>query len=139
MKTVALLCLPCFLLALTVPVSAQEAPKEGDVVWAEWQENAWFRGKIAKKLDKSFRIEFDDGDVADVELSQLALDKEPAKDQVKKGMRVLAKWEDDRFYPGKVADVKEDGTYHIAFDDGDEGDAALKDLRLIVGKAIKAE
>ena len=137
MKAVAFFS-PLFLLALTAPVLAQDAPKEGDVVWAEWQNNAWFHGKITKKTEKGFHIEFDDGDMADVELSQLALDKEPAKDQVKKGTRVLAKWSNDHFYPGKVGDVKEDGSYHIEFDDGDHGDAALKDLRLIAGKTIKA-
>jgi hypothetical protein len=133
MKAVALCCLPLFLLVLTASVSAQDDPKVGDIVWAEWENNAWYHGKITKKTDKDFHIEFDDGDMADVEASQIALDKEPVKKDIKKGTRVLAKWSNDHFYPGKVGDVKEDGNYHIEFDDGDKGDAALKDIRLIAG------
>src|SRR5262249_32093987 len=133
MKAVTLCCASLFLLVWAVPVSAQDAPKVGDIVWAEWDNNAWYHGKIAKKTDKGFHIEFDDGDESDVQESQIAIDKEPATKDVKKGTRVLAKWSDDRFYPGKVGEVKEDGTYHIEFDDGDKGDAALKDVRLIAG------
>jgi hypothetical protein len=131
MKTAALLFLPFGLLLFVPPVQTQEAPKEGDVVWAEWEVNSWYRGKIARKTDKGFAIDYDDGDKGEVELTKVALDKEPDKKHLKKDVRVLAKWSDDRFYPGKIDAIKEDGSYAIKFDDGDEGDAKLADIRLI--------
>lgn len=136
MKLTAVLITPLVWLFLAAAAPARDTLKEGDVVWAEWQTNAWFHGKIGKKTDKGYQINFDDGDVADVEVGQIALDKEPAKQDLKEGVRVLAKWSDDKFYPGKIAEVKNDGTYRIDFDDGDTGDAGLKDIRLIC-KAAK--
>lgn len=131
MKTAAWFLAPLVLFVLAAPCSAADTLKEGDVVWAEWETNAWFHGKIGKKTDKGYQINFDDGDVVDVEVTKIALDKEPKKDDLKAGVRVLAKWSDDRFYPGKIAEVKADGNYAIDFDDGDKGDATLKDIRVI--------
>jgi hypothetical protein len=135
MKVAALVCAPLALLALLAlagPSVAADDPKVGDEVWAEWVPNAWYKGKVARKTDKGYDIDFDDGDKATaLDGSKVALDKAPDKKAVKKGTRVLASWSDGNFYPGKVDKVIYGGDYHIQYDDGDEGDAELKDLRLI--------
>jgi hypothetical protein len=104
--------------------------KEGDVVWAEWTINDWYHGKIARKTASGYEIKFDDGDTATVAGSKIAPDRAPKGDLLK-GTRVLAKWSDDKFYPGKVADRKADGSYAVDFDDGSKGPAKLSDLRFI--------
>jgi hypothetical protein len=79
---------------------------------------------------KDFHIAFDDGDKAVVDASKIAPDRVPKKDMVKVDTRVLAKFKQMRFYPGKV--VKIDGDrYEIKFDDGDVDKVTLDDLRLI--------
>ena len=119
---------PSLLVAATA--AAQEKVKAGDVVWAEWQPNDWYHGKIAKVDGKDFHIAFDDGDRAVVDVSKIAVDRVPKKDLVKVGTRVLAKFQQTDFYPGKI--VKIDGDrYDIKFDDGDADTVALDELRLI--------
>ena len=86
-------------------------------------------GKIAKVDGKDFHIVFDDGDKAIVDASKIALDRAPKKDMVKVDTRVLAKFKQTRFYPGKITKIDGD-SYHIKFDDGDVGKVTLDDLRL---------
>ena len=127
----AVSCLALFvLLAAATAATAQEKAKAGDVVWAEWKPNAWYHGKIAKIDGKDFHIAFDDGDKATVDASKIALDRAPKKDLVKVDTRVLAKFKQTRFYPGKIAKIDGD-RYDIQFDDGDVDSVALDDLRLI--------
>src|SRR5262249_22942442 len=71
-------------------VTAQDKPKQGDIVWAEWKPNAWFHGKIAKVAGKDFHIAFDDGDKNVVDISRVAIDRAPKKNDVKVDTRVLA-------------------------------------------------
>jgi ribosome maturation factor RimP len=124
-------CLALFvLLVAATAVTAQEKAKAGDVVWAEWKPNAWYHGKIAKVDGKDFHIAFDDGDKAIVDASKIALDRVPKKDLVKVDTRVLAKFKQTRFYPGKIAKIDGD-RYDIKFDDGDVDNVTLDDLRLI--------
>ena len=124
-------CLALFvLLAGATAATAQEKAKAGDVVWAEWKPNAWFHGKVAKVDGKDLHIAFDDGDKATVDASKIALDRAPKKDTVKVDTRVLAKFKQTRFYPGKIAKIDGD-RYDIQFDDGDVDSVALDDLRLI--------
>jgi ribosome maturation factor RimP len=124
-------CLALFVSLVAVTgVSAQDKVTVGDVVWAEFKPNFWFHGKIAKVDGKDFRIAFDDGDEAVVDGSKIALDRAPKKDMVKVETRVLAKFKQGRFYPGKIAKI--DGEhYDIKFDDSDADTVALDDLRLI--------
>ncbi len=112
------------------PAAAQDRPKEGDVVWAEWKPNAWFHGKIAKVAGKDFHIAFDDGDKSVVTSSKIAIDRAPKPTEVKPGVRVLAKFMKVNYYPGKISRI-EDKTYHIQFDDGDTGTVTIEELRLI--------
>jgi len=123
-------CLALFvLLAAASSAAAQEKAKAGDVVWAEWKPNAWYHGKVAKVDGKDIHIAFDDGDKAVVDASKVAQDRAPKKDTVKVGTRVLAKFKQTRFYPGKVVKI-DIGNYDIQFDDGDVDTVALDDLRL---------
>jgi hypothetical protein len=105
--------------------------KTGDAVWAEWKVNEWFQGKLGKKSPKGFTIEFDDGDTAVVKTDKIALDRVPEKKAIAKGTRVLAEWDDGRLYPATVTEVRKDGTYAVKYDDGAEGNAVLKKMRLI--------
>jgi hypothetical protein len=118
------------LLVAATAATAQEKAKAGDVVWAEWKPNAWFHGKIAKVDGKDFHIAFDDGGKAVVTASKIALDQAPKKDMVKVDTRVLAKFKQTRFYPGKITKIDGD-RYDIKFDDGDTDNVGLDELRLL--------
>jgi ribosomal protein L21E len=135
------------LLVAATATTAQEKVTVGDVVWAEWRPNSWYHGKIAKVDGKDFHIAFDDGDTAIVDGSRIALDRVPRKNMLKVETRVLAKFKQGHFYPGKIANIGGD-RYGIKFDDGDGDTVALDDLRLIgttaqekitVGEVVWAE
>src|SRR5262249_44299313 len=111
--------------------AAARTAKQDDVVWAQWRPNAWYHGKVTKKVDFGVHITFDDGDEADLPITAVAIDKAPAKDAVKPGVRVIAVWSDGKYYPGTVAGDGENGKYKIHFDDGDKGEGSLEGLRLL--------
>jgi hypothetical protein len=120
------------LLALASPSRAQDTPRVGDVVYAQWEPNDWYHGKVGGKNAKGFRIDFDDGGKKVVASSEIAIDKPPARREVKEGSRVVAKWPDDgRFYPGEVGRIRDDGKFHIKFDDGGLANVVLQDIRFI--------
>src|SRR5262245_58647187 len=93
------------MLAMPAAAAAQDKLKEGDIVWAEWKTNAWYHGKIAKVAGNDYHIDFDDGDKNIVDAGRIALDKAPKKDDVKAGTRVLAKFQQKNFFPGKIAAI----------------------------------
>jgi hypothetical protein len=131
MKAVAPLLAAAALLGLSSPSPAQTAPTVGDVVWAQWKPNDWYRGKVARKTDKGYHIDFDDGSKAVVSSSLIAIDKAPEKADVKVGARVVARWRaDNRFYPGKVGKIIDEG-FHIEFDDGSRSNVGIRGIRLI--------
>lgn len=105
--------------------------KVGDVVWAQWRPNDWYKGKVGKKIDTGLHIEFDDGDIADLPVTAVVLDKAPAKDAVKAGKRVLAIFTDGKFYPATVTGDGADGKFKVHFDDGADAEAGLDDLRFM--------
>lgn len=115
---------------MAVHSAGDRTAKVDDVVWAQWRPNAWFHGKVSKKAAVGLHVVFDDGDEADLSPAVIAIDKAPAKQAVKTGSRVLAKWTSGTFYPGTVTGSG-DGKYKIKFDDGDEGEAAIDELRLL--------
>jgi DNA repair protein Crb2 Tudor domain len=119
------------LVVLATSAPAQAPPKAGDVVWAEWQPNKWFHGKIARVEAKEFHIAFDDGDKAIVEAAKVAVDRTPKRELVAVvNTRVLAKFTKAKFYPGKVTGFSSNN-FDIKFDDGDTDVVDLKDLRLL--------
>ncbi len=107
------------------------APNVGDVVWAQWKPNAWYHGKVEKKIPVGFHVVFDDGDRADLPPSLIVADRAVTAEQVVVGRRVLARWTDGKHYPGTVAEVAEGRKYDIRFDDGDRKTVDLMSLRLL--------
>ena len=102
----------------------------GSVVWAEWTENDWYRGRVDRvDGDEDLNVAFDDGDEATVSRNKIALDSAPEAEHVKVGSRVLASWWGS-LYPAEVSSIEGD-TYKVAFDDGAKGKSKLKDLKLI--------
>ena len=103
----------CFAAALLLipgtqrDLGAQAALKAGDIVWAEWQPNAWYHGKIERKCDLGWHVLFDDGDQKCCHPDKVVKDVAPPKGLVKKASRVLAQWTDGRYYPGIVASIVE--------------------------------
>ncbi|GMV43797.1 MAG: hypothetical protein AMXMBFR64_55130 [Myxococcales bacterium] len=100
----------------------------GDVVWAQWKPNAWYHGKLTKSCDLGFHVAFDDGDEACTSPALIAKDSAPGGPP-RVGARVIAKWRDGKLYPGTVSGVS-GTTISIAYDDGDQGTAALSDIRV---------
>src|SRR5262249_53077754 len=91
------------------------------------------------KVDKSsavgLRVTFDDGAEADLPAGLIAVDRAPRKADVPVGARVIALWTDDRWYPGSVGQVA-GGKYSIRFDDGDERDVELAEVRPVAVKPL---
>ncbi len=99
-------------------VVAQPIPEVGDRVWAQWTPNAWFPGTVGRTMDVGLHIEFEDGDKADLPVSLVVPDRNPNATAVTVGSRVIARWHDNRYYPGTVTSIANQH-YDIAFDDGD--------------------
>ncbi len=76
-------------------------------------------------------MHFDDGDEACRSADLVVLDAPMARDAVKVGARVLAKWTDGRYYPATVIGEPGPGKARIRFDDDTEHDATLKDFRAL--------
>lgn len=103
--------------------------KPGEAVYAEWTPNGWYHGKIDKQCEVGWHIAFDDGDRKCCTPAQIVKDVVPDASKVKVGSKVLAQWQNNRFYPGKVSAIS-GGVYSISFDDGDKGTAKLSQIRL---------
>jgi hypothetical protein len=128
---------------LAGPAAAAEPPKVGDAVWAQWRPNNWQHGKADKATAVGLHVTFDDGNEADLPAGLIAVDRAPKKADVPAGARVVALWTDDRWYPGTVGQVA-GGKYSIRFDDGDERDVELAEVRPVAvksaaGPAVKAD
>ncbi len=125
----------CFMAAILLlpgpdrALFSQTALKAGDIVFAEWTPNGWYHGKIEKKCDIGWHVQFDDGDQKCCHPDTIARDAVPAKNLVRKGSLVLAQWTDGRFYPGVVVSVEGD-VYSIQFDDGDSRSVGIEMIRL---------
>lgn len=116
---------------MTVRLKPELTAKPGDRVWAQWRPNAWFPGRVGRAVDMGLHVEFDDGDKADLPVSLVVPDRNPAAASVTVGTRVLALWYDQRYYPGTVRGM-EDQRYDILFDDGDvRNGLSVEQIRLI--------
>lgn len=116
---------------MAVRLKPELTAKPGDRVWAQWSPNNWFPGKAERAADMGLHIEFDDGEKADLPVSLVAPDRNPAENAVVIGSRVLAQWHDNRYYPGAVTSIVNQ-RYDIAFDDGDARKGLpLEQIRLI--------
>ena len=91
-----------------------------DRVEARWKSDhgGWYRGKITKvNSDGTYAVQFDDGDFEPSE----PLDWMMAELPLKVGDLVDGKWKrsNSAWYSGKITQLNSDGTYALAFDDGD--------------------
>ena len=130
MKRIVLLSLVVLIGMMTAyAFAAGGGLKVNDAVFAEWVQNGWYHGKIAKTCDAGFHIAFDDGDQKCCTVAQIVKDVIPKANKVKVGKKVLAQWSNGRYYPGRVAAIA-GGSYTIKFNDGDQGAVKLAQIRL---------
>ena len=76
-------------------------------------------------------MHFDDGDEACRSADLVVLDAPMARDAVKVGARVLAKWTDGRYYPATVIGEPGPAKARVRFDDDAEHDATIEDFRAL--------
>ena len=104
--------------------------REGDAVEANFRgRGKFFKGKIDREhSDGTYDILFDDGDRdTRVEAHNIrSLDERPgsakklASARLREGDAITGNYRGKgRWYPGKIARERSDGTYDIAYDDGD--------------------
>jgi len=106
------------------------APAVGDVVWAQWEPGDWYPGTLTDKSDIGFHVVYDDESEQDLPPSLIVVVHAVGAGQVQVGTRVLAQWTDERFYPGTVLSVAEDGGYDVLLDEGERGLVELTGLLL---------
>ena len=119
-----------FIVPMNISGSAGQTLQPGDIVFAEWSSNGWYHGTVGDACGGGkYMVLFDDGDKKCCSINQIVIDAVPPADSVSEGTPVLAQWSDGKFYPGKVISI--DGeVYNISFDDGDQGQAGLEQIRL---------
>ncbi len=101
----------------------------GKPVFARWKKNNWYHGRAAGKCASGLMVHFDDGDKKCCLLSEVVLDQTPSSSELKAGTKVLCRWKNKKFYPGRIESAKKNA-YTIRFDDGDILTVRLKDIRL---------
>jgi len=116
-------------LRLLPAVSPPRQPAAGDVVWAQWKPNSWYRGKAGQACTLGLDVAFEDGDAGCYPPALIVPDTPPTE-APKVGTRVLAIWGDGKFYPATVTEAGPEA-FGVRFDDGATSKVALKDLRLL--------
>merc|ERR1711988_1239448 len=99
----------------------------------------YFPGVIQKiNLNGTYLIKFDDGDEIDnVKESQII--PKANEMQLAAGDSVTADCDWGEYYNGVIQKVNENGTYLIAFEDGDEVDNVRRTQIIPISKVIKQE
>ncbi len=99
-----------FLAAFSAPPHSEA----GEAVLAWWEPNqVYFVGTVVEDKGAVVLVVFEDGDNAEVAKGKIRpLD-------IKVGSAVLAKWTDNKYYPGRVDRIV-GHALHITYDDGDE-------------------
>jgi uncharacterized OB-fold protein len=87
----------------------------GETVFAWWEPNQiYFVGTVVEDHGANALVVFEDGDNAVVARAKMR----PM--EIRVGSKVLARWSDEKYYPGRVDRIV-GRALHIAYDDGDEG------------------
>ena len=121
-----------------IPAGAADAPKVGDVVWAQWRPNAWYHCKLDKKIDGGFHVVFDDGDETDAAPALIAVDAEPKKDDLKPGVRVVAPRDGTTAQLATV--IKVDGAKaECRLEDHSDASFEIKELRMAAVGTVAAQ
>ena len=102
----------------------------GARVFARWTNGDYYRGFVLSATSSTVFIRYDDGDEYTLEKDNpeaVVLDKLSCQSDIPIEQRVIGFYsKSDRFYPGRVTEIKTDGqscfeaSYHVKFDDGDE-------------------
>ncbi|KAG3156427.1 hypothetical protein PI126_g8767 [Phytophthora idaei] len=108
--------------------SLKEPLRVGDSVKAKYKRGAkFFSGKITRaRMDGTFDIKYEDGDVEErVEADLIQRDDDEDKSKKKRNFEVgdvvKAPFQrGNKLFRGKISRVRSDGTYDVAFDDGDK-------------------
>jgi len=99
--------------------------KEGDLVEARFRGGQkYYSGRIdAVNTDGSYTIDYDDGDFEEHVSSSMIrkfASKAKAENRLKVGDRVEARFQNSKaFFSGEISKSNSDGTFAVAFDDGD--------------------
>ena len=110
-------------LLAAVPAFAAEV-KVGDSVIAFWAPgDAYFVGTAVELTGTGFLVVFEDGDQIEVAKTEIR------PNDIKVGTAVMARWEDGKFYSGKVSKIVGRALY-IEYDDGDKGWVAWSGIGL---------
>ena len=90
-------------------------PKVGDTVLAWWEGNEiYFVATVVEEEGARSLVVYEDGDQAWVNSNQIKpMDLGP-------GSRVMAKWSDGKFYPGRIERIVGRALF-IQYNDGDSG------------------
>lgn len=112
-------------------IVAGRAARVGSAVWAQWGPNAWYPGQVERAGPCEFHVLFDDGDRADLPLALIAPDETPRVSDLWVGRRVLARRQEDTFYPGTIAQLTPDAEAVVHFDDGKSEVVEAEALRLL--------
>jgi hypothetical protein len=90
-------------------------PGVGETVLAWWEPNSiYFVGTVVEEEGSRRLVVFEDAEQAWVNSSQLkAMD-------IVRGSRVMARWRDGKYYPGRVSRIVGRALF-IEYDDGDSG------------------
>lgn len=107
-------------------VSPNGGFQAGQRVEARWQSRKYLQALVtARNSNGTYAIVFDDGaEVPNQDRFEMKQLKTSGPDTTKLptfqvGQRVDARWKGGSFYAGRITAVNDDGTYAIAFDDGD--------------------
>ncbi|HOD14471.1 MAG TPA: hypothetical protein PK307_02550 [Spirochaetota bacterium] len=97
--------------------------KAGDRILGQWSDGYWYPAKIASQAGATFKVMFDDGDVADLTADKIR------KVDWKVGTAVECNWKNGgAYYPGKITVIKGE-MIHISYNDGDQEDATISRCR----------
>ncbi|XP_078361400.1 uncharacterized protein LOC144645723 [Oculina patagonica] len=112
-----------------------ESPQEvGARVFARWTNGLYYRAFVDSATASSLFILFDDGGTITHQKSDstaVILDVLPSKTDLKSKPRVIAFWPGEvRYYPG-VIKYEIHHLFHVKFDDGDERDEELYQIRIL--------
>ncbi|GMI22795.1 hypothetical protein TeGR_g14200, partial [Tetraparma gracilis] len=119
-------------------------PKVGQKCTAQFKgKGRFYPGKVAKvNSDGTINVEFDDGDKDKfVEPASFKLEGGGGDDsdtggggELEIGSKVEARYKGkSRYYPGKISRVRSNGTYDVAYDDGEKEVGIEKEMIKLVG------
>lgn len=106
-------------------------------MFARWTNDLYYRAFVVKATDSGVSILYDDGDTIDHSKSDTAaviLDRLPFGTEPHVGQRVIGFWPNRLYYPGIISSINAGGEprkYLVKFDDGDERDEHLYEIRIL--------